>query len=367
MEKNVLCLFFLCLFVSTGTAGPGTAGLDFLKIGVGAQPLSLGNAYASVDGGITSLFWNPAGTAKLLYPKGFFSYSHYLETIRFTSVAVAYPVDMLGVFSGSIYYLNMDDITGYDANDVQISDRISASDFMLTGGYGYDFKEMYDLDLSAGVGLKYLQENLYNSTFKILAVDAGLIYRVSGFNIGFVIQNFGSRSKFVEQDINLPLNYKFGISTKVSNLVILSDYNFYNDNTGYGNVGLEYSFYDIIAVRFGYITNSKFGENLRLGTGFSSKDFDLDVAYIPSSNLGVTYNSSLVWKFFAEEPSRGASSYVLEKRIESANGLYGKGLELMDRGRYLDAIEKFCDALQLYPEHKGALEKLEESYKQINK
>jgi len=38
----------------------GTVGASFLKFGVGARSLSMGEAYTAVARGVDALFWNPA-------------------------------------------------------------------------------------------------------------------------------------------------------------------------------------------------------------------------------------------------------------------------------------------------------------------
>ena len=40
---------------------PGTAGFQFLKLGVGARPVAMGSAYTAVADDANALFWNPAG------------------------------------------------------------------------------------------------------------------------------------------------------------------------------------------------------------------------------------------------------------------------------------------------------------------
>ena len=43
----------------------GTTAAPFLKIGVGARALAMGEAYTTLSEDATGLFWNPAGLAKL--------------------------------------------------------------------------------------------------------------------------------------------------------------------------------------------------------------------------------------------------------------------------------------------------------------
>jgi len=45
--------------------GPGTAAGNFLKIGVGARAAALGDAFTVLVDDSTSLYWNPAGLARI--------------------------------------------------------------------------------------------------------------------------------------------------------------------------------------------------------------------------------------------------------------------------------------------------------------
>ena len=49
--------------VSAFAAGPGTSAATFLKLGFGARPLGLGEAYVAVADDAAALHYNPAGLA----------------------------------------------------------------------------------------------------------------------------------------------------------------------------------------------------------------------------------------------------------------------------------------------------------------
>jgi len=43
----------------------GTTAGEFLKIGVGSRATAMGGAFVAVSNDVSSLYWNPAGIAKL--------------------------------------------------------------------------------------------------------------------------------------------------------------------------------------------------------------------------------------------------------------------------------------------------------------
>jgi len=51
----------------------GTAALQFLKLGVDARAIGMGEAYTAVSDDISSVYWNPAGLAPAYQNQAFFS------------------------------------------------------------------------------------------------------------------------------------------------------------------------------------------------------------------------------------------------------------------------------------------------------
>ena len=43
----------------------GTTSAQFLKIGADARGASMGNAFTAMSGGISSMYWNPAGMTSI--------------------------------------------------------------------------------------------------------------------------------------------------------------------------------------------------------------------------------------------------------------------------------------------------------------
>lgn len=68
--KLILVLFTTILFwninisyTQESTSKVGTTVAQFLKIGAGARPISMGGAYTALADDINSIYWNPAGLA----------------------------------------------------------------------------------------------------------------------------------------------------------------------------------------------------------------------------------------------------------------------------------------------------------------
>ena len=67
----VICLFFVAWsLVIPVQAGVGSSsGADFLRLGGGARPLGLGEAFVGQADDASAIFYNPAGLAQLNSPR----------------------------------------------------------------------------------------------------------------------------------------------------------------------------------------------------------------------------------------------------------------------------------------------------------
>ena len=65
MRKYIVLLVLLIMIPGLLSAKifakAGTAGLQFLKIGIDARAIGMGEAYTAVSDDISSVYWNPDG------------------------------------------------------------------------------------------------------------------------------------------------------------------------------------------------------------------------------------------------------------------------------------------------------------------
>ncbi|MCK4594811.1 UPF0164 family protein [bacterium] len=64
MRRILLIGLFLLNLVGAG--GPGTAGADFLRLGIGARPMALAGAYTATADDVFGMAINPAGMAQII-------------------------------------------------------------------------------------------------------------------------------------------------------------------------------------------------------------------------------------------------------------------------------------------------------------
>lgn len=305
-------------------------GLKFLAVGASARQSALAEAFTATHGSSASLFYNPAGMARLQsLAEATVSTTEWIAEIKhqFASIAIS-PFDgEYGVIGFNFQYVDYGEIQATIlANNPQgfldvgtfkptayavgvgyaraLSDKFSVggdirwikqdlgsgiteASFTTTGGEAVDFSPLTTIDNTLGV----------------LAFDFGIIYR-TGFrslNFGMAIRNFSREVKYQKESFQLPLTFKIGLSMNVldlmeedpdvHSLLVLTDAEHPRDYPELLRFGFEYTFQRMLSVRLGYvhigdeITRSEAESTTSFGIGlqqfFAGMQFGLDYSYTP--------------------------------------------------------------------------------------
>lgn len=204
MKKNMtliivtLLLVLPCMIFAKPFGKTGTAALQFLKLGVDARAIGMGEAYTAVTDDISSAFWNPAGLAPAYSNEAFFSHTNWPANIMHEYAAASYTT---GVSTWAAYasVLHMDQM---DVTDEETwgptGEKFTNSDMAIGLAYAQQFTSKF----SAGVSAKYLRENLYEYDINSYAFDLGSMYNTGWNNIkiGMALKNFGPDIKFKVDD-----------------------------------------------------------------------------------------------------------------------------------------------------------------------
>lgn len=339
-------VLFLSTIPSYATTNVGTAGAQFLKIGPGARVDSLGGAFGAIANDVTTIYWNPAGLSQL--EKTSFSDTHtiWLADVRYNYLAFATPIEKVGTLGASVTFLNVPDTeittlakpdgTGlwYSAWDTAVSLAYSRQLYQKESG----------ANLSFGINAKYIHQQIHRESAKGVAIDVGTLYHTGwrSLRIGMSFSNFGPEMSFSGPDLEtgakeagdernaeyqpypdttnpsrkaeldtieypLPSNFRLGVAYDLldddSNLLTIAlDGNHPNDNSERLNLGLEYWYRKMAAIRAGYKfrlgpDRSDDEEGLTLGLGihlkFSKTMLSLDYAYADFGYLQQAHRVSL--------------------------------------------------------------------------
>lgn len=295
----------------------GTTAAAFLNIGVGARAVAMGGAFVAVANDASALYWNPGGVAVIKNNQAIFNHSEWLAGIKFDFAGVVMNLGEMGRLGVSATVLSMGDMER--TTELQPD---GTGEFFSAGSYaiGITYGKMLTDRFSIGFTGKFIREHIMNTGANGVAIDIGTLYRTQWRNlmIGMSITNFGTKMHMTGQDLlvqhdidptrhgnnpnlnadlqtnsyDLPLMFRVGISYDAlqfingHSLVVSFDALHPSDNVESMNVGAEYVFHNMVALRAGYkeLFSRDSEQGLTVGAGFQRRlvgtlNLQLDYAY----------------------------------------------------------------------------------------
>lgn len=311
-----LAILILTLFLSTAAYSQskvGSTAAPFLNIGIGSRAVAMGGAFTATANDVTALYWNPAGIARMESSGAYFSHTKWFADINFNYAGAALNMGGMGTVGAFVTYLDYGETEVTTLREPDgTGEKYGAKDMVLGLSYAMNLTDRF----SIGGNVKYINQSIWNSSASAFAIDLGVLFHseIYGLRIGASITNFGSdmtmdgKDLFVLYDIDpnifgnndqilaklktegypLPLTFKVGVAMDVVNLAehrltIGVDALHPNDNSESLNIGGEYVFNNLIALRAGYkslfLDNAE--EGLTLGVGIN---------YDFAPNLGISFD-----------------------------------------------------------------------------
>ena len=279
----------------------GTRAMTFLKIGVGAEAMGMGESQVAATDDLYASYWNPAGLTRLEKPQLALMHNEWFAEINHEFVGFALPLGDIGTVGVSSSFLSFGELQGRD-RDGNETTIFRPYDLALIFSYARRFGSA----LAFGTNAKFLREQIADETGTGIAFDFGVLYTFSGtpLSLGFNAQHLGPRVKFVEEAFGLPVTFRLGGAYKLWNeaFMLTMDIIRPSDNHVATGVGVAYTVANILQLRTGY--KYKIGGNdlgaisgLAGGFGLTLRQFQLDYALVPFGVLGLTHRFSLVANF----------------------------------------------------------------------
>jgi len=316
MKKYVLLLPLAALLLwpslSFGQAKVGTAGAQFLEIGVSARAIGMGEAFLGVADDASALYYNPAGLSLLTKNEVVFTHIEYPADIQYEFVGFVMPVPSLaGSIGAAVYALHMDDIKVTDYSAPRGTGQTYTSTDLAAGlTYSAGLTDRF----SVGMTIKYISQYLAGYKATGWAADLGTYYDTGfrNFKICMTIANFGPDMKFITDSYPLPIDFRFGtaidvLQTDRSRLIASVQASHPNDNLEKYSGGLEYWLNDMFALRMGkkfnydYYEKDDFGGGITFGAGLKAPLMGVlltvDYAYQDLGYLDTANRFSLGVKF----------------------------------------------------------------------
>ncbi len=296
---------FACISVAADNTdiheNAGTRAMTFLKIGVGAEAMSMGESQVAATDDLYASYWNPAGLASLQQPQLALMHNEWFAGINHEFVGFALPLKDVGTFGVSSSFLSFGELQGRDreGNETTI---FRPYDLALVLSYARGFGS----SLAFGMNAKFLREQIADESGTGVAFDLGGLYNFSDIplSLGFNAQHVGPRVKFIEEAFGLPFTFRLGAAYRLWNdaLLLTTDIIRPSDNDIAIGVGAGYTIGNVLQLRTGY--KYKIGGNdlgaisgLTGGFGLTFLRFQIDYALIPFGVLGLTHRVSLVANF----------------------------------------------------------------------
>ncbi len=260
----------------------GTSAAPFLSIQQGARATAMGSAFVAIASDPSALFWNPAGIGRLDGIQVMFDHTVWIADINYNYFAASFSIGDIGAVGASVTASAIDEMNVTTVAEPNGTGQIfKVQDIAASIAVELNLNDNF----SIGFNPKFINQSIWDASASAFAVDAGILYRTpfEGFTLGMAIQNFGPKMKMSGQsllvlyDANLestgnngripanletdewalPLYFRVGVAWTpalgdMHKLNLEVDAVVPSDNYQSVNLGAEYVFNDIFAIRAGY-------------------------------------------------------------------------------------------------------------------
>lgn len=308
----------LCLLatVAFGQQKLAQTGMKFLNVSLDARATAMGEAFTAVDGASSSVFFNPAGMARV---KGFGAVAlgqvQWIADIKHNYAAACFSpmggeYGVVGIMVQSVDYGDLEGTILDFSTDKGYLDvgTFNPQSTMVGVAYSRALSEKF----AVGGVVKWVHQNLgegvvdlgqngaanvsQSDIAEVFAFDFGMTY-ITGFKslqFGVVIRNFSKEARFIDEGFQLPLTFRIGASMNILDfteldgethqLLVSVEAEHPRDYTERVKVGGEYVFMKILSLRAGFISHAdeqKFSYGVGLQKELGPVGLGVDYAFTP--------------------------------------------------------------------------------------
>ncbi|NIN00898.1 MAG: PorV/PorQ family protein [candidate division Zixibacteria bacterium] len=329
-----LAVLLILSLAGTGYSGEfsrvGTAGAQFLKIGMGARYVAMGEASVACVNDAYAMYWNPAALTEISSSNLSLTNVDWISDVQLNHASFARSLGEYSAFGVSVTALSMGDIEVTTVQEPEgTGETFTASSYALSLGYARKFTDRF----SVGISGKYIWERISEERASGFAFDFGTLF-YTGFKslrVGMNISNLGPdmklegpeldayynpepnnpnydnvKAKLTVDPYDLPLTFRFGVAYDLvdspeSKFTVSMEAKHPNDNVQQASLGGEYRWKETFSLRGGYKLNYE-EEGLTLGAGMkfnAGKNTKLDISYAWAdfSRLSSVHRFSLGFEF----------------------------------------------------------------------
>ena len=315
------------LVPNLGGQRAGISAFQFLKIGVGARGVGMGESFVAIANDASALYWNPAGLALSAENEVFAAHTEYVADIQHEYFGVTYHLTDADAVGLSVTSLHMDDM-----EITTETQPLGTGRYFTFGdvGVGLSYARKMTDQFSFGATIRYVEETLDIVKMRSVMVDLGTFYwtGLGSTRFAVVITNFGAdvtpsgsvpnldatrdTSGHSFQSFSLPTLFKLGFAmepwmTDDQRITASIQLNHPNDNAENVRLGVEYAWQNTFFLRAGVKRtigqrllgeDATSAESFALGTGFrvatGLTTVQADYAFADFGRLGSIHRISLM-------------------------------------------------------------------------
>ncbi len=301
MKKN-LCFIIIGLLIALPVSSvcsysisstAGKSGLAFLKVGIGARNLAMGDVGVATADDATAVYYNPALLPLVSHRGLFFSYYNYILDVNQQYVGGNFA------WLGENYFgfgLNLFTVPNIEKRNAPTKDPIfefDSHDF----SFGLSWGRRFSSKLTMGIGFKMVYEKIDIDDLTGYAFDVGASYGIlPSLRLASSYKNFGPKVKFISDKFDLPSELRFGLAYYPQKEILSGkwiasvDLSKKIDSDLTEQLGFEYSYRNVFYPRLGYAFGYS-DKGFSVGFGIKYRLYSFDYAYIPySSDLGNSHH-----------------------------------------------------------------------------
>jgi len=306
---------------SLGGQRAGTSSATFLRIGVGARAVGMGETFVAVANDPSAIYWNPAGLASLQRRELAISHVQWPADIAYDHVTFTLPSRRFGgsfAIQAGLLGTQIDETS--ETQPFGTGRSFSYTDFIT----GLAYSRRWTDKLLVGLGVKYVHEDLGSQvggpTTSAFLFDVGSIYYLGlgSVRIATSLTNFGSALRpegayaspydgtTSQYDaFDPPLMFRYGVAFEpiendAQRLTTALEVAQPADNEQLVKAGVEWMYRHTFALRSGYNLRAD-AMKFSAGTGFSGDMGNfrgvIDYAYTDGGPLGSVHRLSLGLRF----------------------------------------------------------------------
>jgi hypothetical protein len=294
------------------------------QLPIGARGSALGQGLSANSEGLEALSWNSAGLIYGTPHEVLVDYTSLYGDMNCETLGYAMRPNDNFALGLAATYLSYGGIERYDLDDYGYPVRTQQTMYPNSILVKLGGAQRLSPQVSIGLSLKWLREDLVEKVYNFLSGDIGLETRtgVDGLKCAMTIRNIGRPIGEFTMPLTSSLGVAYGFSTGLlgsDHLTLILDGILPESQALQAGVGMEYQFFEKTALRAGYRTgDTRAAESFLTGflfcMGVTLGAYVLNYAYSPDPLMGDGHRITLEYNFGVVQKKASKTKSTTEKK-----------------------------------------------------